>query len=155
MHTKAQHSENYYTLTIEMNNGREIRLPDQGKDIGMIEKLKRQYERMRIAQLARRYCDSEQYEKALELYSKMVNLEPENAVAYCNRAYIFSQLGQDEKAIEDYSRAIELDPNDADFFCGRGRVYNKLGKPMKAIEDYEKAIQINPELSTQWELGVR
>jgi len=48
--------------------------------------------------------------------NKAIELDPENAVAYCNRGNAKLELDQKELAIADYDKAIELDLNDAEAY---------------------------------------
>jgi len=83
--------------------------------------------------------------KALELFSKAIELNPEDAAAYYNRGNSYADLKQYEKAIADYSKAIELNPEDTAAYINRGNSYAVLKQYEKAIEDYDRAIEINPE----------
>ena len=52
-----------------------------------------------------------EYKKAIDDYSKAIDIEPENAEYYCNRGRVYSIIGEYDKALADYGRAIELEPN--------------------------------------------
>ena len=69
------------------------------------------------------YATSEQYEAALEEFSRAIELDPDDAQAYSNRGTAYHQLQQYEGALEDFGRAIELDPTNAEFHA---RVANVL-----------------------------
>ena len=52
----------------------------------------------------------EQFERAIEDYSKEIQHGPANNIkAFNNRAYCYAKLGQYQEAIRDYSRVIQLD----------------------------------------------
>jgi GlpG protein len=53
----------------------------------------------------------EEYERALDLYSRVIRMEPENAWAYENRALVHEALSEPEKARDDLRRAREIDPS--------------------------------------------
>ncbi|MBA4313053.1 MAG: hypothetical protein C0417_10535 [Chlorobiaceae bacterium] len=75
---------------------------------------------------------------------KTIELNPDDAEAYCNRGdtkYYFQDYGG---AIQDYNKAIELNPNDALTYYSRGNAKGKLGDHRGAIQDYNKAIELNP-----------
>ncbi|HJD62049.1 MAG TPA: tetratricopeptide repeat protein [Rickettsia endosymbiont of Degeeriella rufa] len=42
----------------------------------------------------------------------MLELEPNNAVAYINKGNALEELGKYDLALEAYDKAIELNPND-------------------------------------------
>ena len=117
------------------------------------------------------YNKSKQYDMAIIILSKALELNPENALAYVQRGnvysdstvrrawegssdpdyniagYAYGNSDQLAKAIADFTRGIALDPTNVDAFIGRGCSYAALGKSqyLKAIADYTKAIEINPQ----------
>lgn len=50
------------------------------------------------------------YIEAVAEYTKAINLNPDNAVYYCNRAAAYSRLEKHLEAINDCKEAIKLDP---------------------------------------------
>ena len=86
-----------------------------------------------------------EYEKAIEDLNKSIELNPNDAIAYDDRGFIYAfDLGKYEKAIEDFNKAIELDPNYIAAYFHRGNAYSFLGQFEKAIEDYSKVIASDP-----------
>ena len=57
----------------------------------------------------------------------MLNINPENVLAYFNRASVFIELGMYRNALEDYDKAIELYPDFAKAYMNRAYVKNLLG----------------------------
>ena len=66
--------------------------------------------------------DEGRYDEALVDYTKAIDLDPNLAMAYNNRASIYSKRGQYDLAIADYTKAIEnlllshFDPDDPDSY---------------------------------------
>ncbi|MDR1112987.1 MAG: tetratricopeptide repeat protein [Bacteroidales bacterium] len=85
------------------------------------------------------------YDKAIEDYSKAIDLMPDDVEAYNYRGNAYALKCDYDKAIEDFSKAIELKPNDAEAYNYRGVAYRKKGDYDKAIEDYSKAIELEPD----------
>ena len=54
------------------------------------------------------YYHDERYELALEDISRAIELKPDLAVAYANRAALHRKLGDTQKAIADLEKALEL-----------------------------------------------
>ena len=54
---------------------------------------------------------AKEYGVALDLYTKLLRLEPENAWAYLNRSEVYQVLGDTGRARADYQRACEIDPD--------------------------------------------
>ena len=92
----------------------------------------------------RKYFNNGEYQKAIEYYNKILELDVNYSDAYNNRGLAYDNLGEHLKAIEDHNKSIELDPNASDAYYNRGITYANLGKNLKAIEDYTEAIRIDP-----------
>jgi len=89
---------------------------------------------------------TEQNQSAIDNYTKAIELDPEYAAAYANRAAAYHNIGQTQQAIDDYTKAMEINPK-LDAYCNRGKAYGKQGEYQQAIDDFTKAIKLNPELS--------
>ena len=81
--------------------------------------------------------------RAIDLYTKVINIDNLNADAYNNRGVLYKQVGHMEEALKDYNKAIELNSNDADVFNNRGVLYKQVGRIEEALKDYNKAIELN------------
>jgi tetratricopeptide (TPR) repeat protein len=90
------------------------------------------------------YYFQKNYNRAVEYYTKAIELEPNNANYYKNRSVSYNWLKEYEKAIADTSKAIELDPDKALYYYGRGVNYHELKEYEKAIADKSKAIELDP-----------
>ncbi|MGI8301613.1 tetratricopeptide repeat protein [Bacillus paranthracis] len=86
--------------------------------------------------------DNNNFKKAIEMYTKAVELDSNYVSAYINRGHINRRQEEYENAILDYTKAIELDENKATFYNHRGHAYSQLGKYEEAIEDCNKAIDL-------------
>ena len=82
--------------------------------------------------------------KAMELYSKILEIEPNIAEVYNNRGILRKDLNDKEGALQDYNKAIELDPNDAGTYNNRGILRKDLNDKEGALQDYNKAIELDP-----------
>jgi len=90
------------------------------------------------------------YSKAIEYYSKAIELDSKNATAYINRGNVKFILDEDLAAISDYEKAIELDSM---FF----EAYNNLGNAkmyrygLDEVENYfNKSIELNSNYSNAY-----
>ena len=78
--------------------------------------------------------------KAIDDYTRAIELDPKDTKAYYNRGLAYSNLRQYQKAIDDYTRTIELDPKFATIaYYNRGTVYDELRQYQKAIDDCYQA----------------
>ena len=90
------------------------------------------------------YAANEQsnYEKAIEYFSKALEIDPTYRLAYENRAWAKKYLARYQEAIEDYNKALELGISKWTY-NQRGDAYFKLKKFQEAIDDFDKAIGID------------
>ena len=94
--------------------------------------------------IANSYSQMDNYQLAIDYYTKTITLNPEYASAYSNRAHAYVGMGQVELALADYSKAIEIDPQYSQAYTGRGALYNSLQEYDLAIQDLNIGIPINP-----------
>jgi len=80
----------------------------------------------------------------MKLYTKAIELNPNDTDAYYKRGSAKSMLQDYTGAIQDYNKAIELNPNYADAYYNRGFAKFKLQDYKGVIQDFNKAIELNP-----------
>jgi tetratricopeptide (TPR) repeat protein len=81
-----------------------------------------------------------QYEKALELFRRALDLDPSMTEAYNNLGLAYTELNEETKATEAFRKAIELSPELAAAYNNLGYVFYRLGSFEEAIEMYNEAI---------------
>ncbi|KND87956.1 DnaJ subfamily C member 7 [Tolypocladium ophioglossoides CBS 100239] len=86
------------------------------------------------------------YAKAIEQYSKAVDLFPDSPTFLSNRAAAYMSNGQYDGALEDCSRAADLDPQNAKVLLRLARIYTGLGRPEEAMTTFGR---INPPPSAK------
>ena len=64
---------------------------------------------------------------ALADYNRAIELEPKQAFAYGNLAFVYMSKGEYDRALAKYTHALELDPRFAKAYNGRAQLYNKKG----------------------------
>lgn len=104
------------------------------------------YAAARKAEISKLFAEAyneKDYKKKIELYTKLINLDPNVAAAYFNRGYVYDEIGEYGKALDDINKSIELNSNDADAYCIRGIIYNHLGDDHSALKNYNKAIELD------------
>jgi tetratricopeptide (TPR) repeat protein len=89
---------------------------------------------------------SKNYSEAINLYTELIKIDPENYIVYNNRGNAYFYQGDFSKAVDDHSEAIRLNDNYAEAYANRGAVYAREKRFQKAIEDYKKAIELKPDL---------
>jgi tetratricopeptide (TPR) repeat protein len=92
---------------------------------------------------------------ALNLYNKILEIDPNHSQALNNLAVIFTNLKNYQKARACYEKAIKINPNYADAHNNLGIIFEKLGDLQKAKECYERAIEINPNYAdAHYNIGI-
>jgi len=76
---------------------------------------------------------------AVEAYSRVIELSPEDALGFYNRGTCYIRLGGYWQAIKDLDRAIALNPKFAEAYSNRGGAYYKLGEHRQAFADLKIA----------------
>lgn len=92
-------------------------------------------------------ADSGNYEGAISDFTMAIEINPEDSIAYNNRAIAYHNLGNFSKAIKDYTQLITLNPDNSSAFNNRALAKVELGDYRGAIADYTKAIEFSPEES--------
>ena len=102
-------------------------------------------ERYVLNDLGTYYKRLENYDKALEYYTKEINLNQDDHLPYLVRAELYAfNINDNEKAVSDFSKAIELDSSASNYYK-RAWFYNDIGDYSKALLDYNKALELDPD----------
>jgi predicted O-linked N-acetylglucosamine transferase (SPINDLY family) len=94
--------------------------------------------------LALTALQSGELQKAIELYSTLLEHRPDFAEGYYKRGNAYNRAGNWSVALSDYDQAIALDPRFANAFCNRGTVLERLSRWNEALESYNRALELNP-----------
>ncbi|MBL6955957.1 MAG: tetratricopeptide repeat protein [Chlorobium phaeobacteroides] len=84
--------------------------------------------------------------KSISAYKDVLSLDPENALALNNLAYLYAERGENlNEAIEYAKTAVESDPDNPVYLDTLGWLYYKTGEYGKAREYLEKALAKDPD----------
>jgi serine/threonine protein kinase len=83
------------------------------------------------------------YEKAVDLFSTAIELEPHVSRYYVERARAYLGLERYDDAVADCTTAIQIRPTSGPAYYERGNVHAAQGDLDQAIADYDKAIELN------------
>ncbi len=86
-----------------------------------------------------------QYEKALEMFRKAVEIDPVMTEAYNNLGLTYTEMNEPKLATEAFKKAIEIEPELAAAYNNLGFVFYRLGSYSEAIEMYNEAIGRNKD----------
>ena len=84
--------------------------------------------------------------RAIEVYSKAIELDPDNADYFNSRGWNYQAKGQDDQAIADYSIALQKRPNLAFVYRNRGAAYLRKGAFQSALDDFNAALRIKGDM---------
>ena len=65
------------------------------------------------------------FKRAIDLYSKAIEIDPQHFKAYLNRGFAYDKIGETDKAIADYTRAVAIEPRNAYCYYNRGISLNR------------------------------
>lgn len=88
---------------------------------------------------------ADKLDEALAKYTKAIELDGKNPVFYCNRAAVYSKLGNHHQAIKDCNAALSIDSSYCKAYSRLGLAYSSLNRYKDAKECYEKALKLDPE----------
>lgn len=86
---------------------------------------------------------AKEYQKAIELYTKAIELDPTDVSFYSNRSGSYFNLGDYEKALGDAELCLEKDKSFVKGYQRKGLALEKLGKHEVAYEVYEEGLKID------------
>lgn len=102
--------------------------------------------------LGEAYMDLDRPDKALEIYSDLVDYSPENVTAYLGRGWIYLKVKKDsKKALSDFKQAVKLEPNLFYGYYYLGITYGERGEQEQAAKAFKKALKIDPGMKREIE----
>ncbi len=84
------------------------------------------------------------YQRAVEAFSRVIEMRPDYAHAYNNRGVAYSELGSFRLAIRDFNRAIAMKPREALFRFNRAIAFGKGEQFDLAVRDFREVIAMDP-----------
>lgn len=91
------------------------------------------------------YQEKGQYNKAMQDYTTILKINPNNKTAHFNMGYIhLVYLNVFPESIKHFTRAIECDPTYAEAYYNRAMAYERLGNIGAAKADFQSALTHRP-----------
>ena len=87
-----------------------------------------------------------QLNKAIEVFSEVINQDPNWAEAWNKRATVFYMIGEYQKSQKDIDKVLKLEKRHFGALSGQGLVQIKLENFEKALRSYEQVEQIYPSM---------
>ncbi|KAG0414928.1 hypothetical protein HPB47_007908 [Ixodes persulcatus] len=98
----------------------------------------------RFKEEANEYFKKQEFNTAIDLYSKAIELDPYKAVYYGNRSFAYLKTECFGYALSDASKAIELDRSYVKGYYRRAAAHMSLGKFKLALKDFEAVTKARP-----------
>ena len=93
--------------------------------------------------------EAKQYDEALEVYLKAVQLKP-MALAYYHIGWIYNDKDDYDQAVSPLQQSVRLNPNDAVVLSELGYSYRSLKRFDEALDSYRRAIAVKRDYATPY-----
>ena len=90
--------------------------------------------------------NNNQLTEAINIFTKVIELDPNWAEAWNKRATVFYLVGQFKKSQDDIDKVLNLEKRHFGALAGQGLVNIQLKNFEKAIKSYQKALEIYPSM---------
>lgn len=97
-----------------------------------------------IAEAAAAASSSQNYRLAVDLYKRVVELDPKYKRGWAGLGFAYHRLGQFENAVRAYRKQLEIDPYDDWTWNSLGLVLTGARKHDEAETAFKKLLEINP-----------
>ena len=94
------------------------------------------------------FVNNNQLLEAIEIFTKVIELDPSWPEAWNKRATVFYMVGEFEKSQKDIDEVLKLENRHFGALAGQGLVNIKLENYDKAIKSYENVIEIYPSMNS-------
>ena len=90
--------------------------------------------------------NNNQLTEAINIFTTVIELDPNWAEAWNKRATVFYLVGQFQKSQDDIDKVLNLEKRHFGALAGQGLVNIQLKNFEKAIKSYQKALEIYPSM---------
>ncbi|ELR71984.1 TPR repeat protein [Fulvivirga imtechensis AK7] len=94
---------------------------------------------------AKSFFKLQRFSEALDDFNILIELQPDNAFYYSERAVALHLSGDNGLSLQDLNKAVELEPHKPFRYSSRAFIKERMGDLKGAIADYEKTIALDPE----------
>lgn len=102
--------------------------------------------------LARLYSDAREYDRTLEIYDRVLRIDPESIDAYKGAIAASISLQQHDRAEALLDQALQIEPGNARLYALAGRLARIRGQDGQALEYFRQALALDAE-NNRGELG--
>ena len=94
------------------------------------------------------FVRDQQFDKAIEIFTEVINLDQNWAEAWNKRATVFYLMGEFKKSQNDIDKVLAIEVRHFGALAGQGLVNIQLKNYEKAIQSYRKAKEIYPSMQS-------
>jgi tetratricopeptide (TPR) repeat protein len=91
------------------------------------------------------HLKQQRYEAAVQVFTELIDLDPDNPDAYKNRGVAYMKLSQYDPAIQDFEKTRQITPNLKGLHSNLGVAWYYKGEYEKAIASYDMEIAHSPD----------
>lgn len=88
------------------------------------------------------YYGERMLEKALDVYNRLIDMDPYSAAYWYGLARCYLEMKQYDKAIEACDYALVIAPDFAEIYMIKGNAYFSLGNDEKTLENFREAVRL-------------
>ena len=82
-------------------------------------------------------------DKALELFNRVVQMEPANGSNYYKRFRVYLRQMKFKEAISDLSKVLEISSSDENALGQRAKLQLRIGRCSEALQDFHRLRKVN------------
>ena len=101
-----------------------------------------------LLQEGSRLVQDQKLNRAIDVFTETIELDPNWAEAWNKRATVFYMVGEFQKSQDDIDKVLELEERHFGALAGQGMVNIQLKNYEKAILSYKKAQEIYPSMQS-------
>ena len=100
---------------------------------------------------ARRFMGDNQFDLAALCFSRAIEMKPQAASLYLNRAICYFKMSDYQKGLADYQKTIEIDPKNAKIYQEKAMALSSISRFDEAFVDVKQAILIDQANQPEYE----
>ncbi|UCF92061.1 MAG: fused MFS/spermidine synthase [Desulfobacterales bacterium] len=133
---------------IEGQNEKECNFFEKAFELDQKDANARQLLANSLYKMAVLHNDNKDYRKAISVSSRIRDLSPDFAPAYCSLGFAYFQTNQVDKAIQELRRAIELERDyGRPYYYLAVLLYGLGANPASVLSMLERAVELDPNLA--------
>lgn len=121
-------------------------LVEQGNNVSLTDELgANANDPKSLARLGDRYFESGKHVEAINIYKKVLSLDPNDVDTYNDLGLSYYYTNQNDKSIETLKKGSEVIPSYQRIWMSLGFVSASTGKKEEAKTAFAKAVELNPD----------